>query len=61
MGPLLVIRSLLILMPGLGSLPGGKVTDRTGQTFSRALLLFLGINPKEQMTEHADKLKERYR
>ena len=54
MGPLLSIRNLLILMPGLGSLPGGKGADRTGQTFSRALLLFLGINPKEQVTEHAD-------
>lgn len=47
-------------MPGLGSLPGGKGTDKTGQTISRALLLFLGINPKEQVTEHADKLKERH-
>lgn len=54
-------RNLLTLMPGLGRLSGGRGIDSSGPTLSRALLLILGINLKEQITEHVDKLKERQR
>lgn len=49
----------MIFLPGLGRLPGGRGTDSPGQMFPRALLLILGINLKEQITEYANKLQER--
>lgn len=49
----------MIFLPGLGRLPGGRGTDSPGQMSSGALLLILGINLKEQITEHANKLQER--
>lgn len=52
-------RNLMIFLPGLGRLPGGKGHHSSGQMFYRALLLILGINLKGQITEHANKLQER--